>query len=42
MRQGDFQLLAAAGVAAVMAWRRGLQARVEQIPHRTNMGAVWR
>ena len=42
MRQGDFQLSPAAGVAAVMAWWRGLQARVVQIPHRTNVGAAWR
>jgi hypothetical protein len=25
-----------------MAWSRGLQARVVQIPHRTNVGGVWR
>ena len=37
-----FQLSPAAGVAAVMAWRRVLQARVVQLRHRTKMGAVWR
>jgi hypothetical protein len=38
----DFQLSPAAGVAVVMAWWRVLQARVEQLPHRTNVGAAWR
>ena len=42
MWQGAFQLSPAAGVTAVMAWRRVLQARVEQLCHRTNMGAAWR
>jgi hypothetical protein len=42
IRQGAFQLPPAAGVTAVMAWRRVLQARVEQLCHRTNMGAIWR
>jgi hypothetical protein len=37
-----FQLSPAAGPAAVMAWWRGLQARVVQIPHRTHVGVVWR
>ena len=37
----DVQLSPAAGPAAVMVWWRGLQARVVQIPHRTNVGAVW-
>jgi hypothetical protein len=34
----DAQLLPPAGAAADMAWWRGLQARVVQIPHRTNVG----
>ena len=38
----DVQLLSAAGVAAVMAWWRILQARVVQLRHRTKVGAVWR
>jgi hypothetical protein len=38
----DFQLSPAAGVAAVMAWRRVLQAPVVQLRHRTKVGAVWR
>jgi hypothetical protein len=38
----DFQLSPAAGVAAVMAWRRVLQAPVVQLRHRTKAGAVWR
>ena len=41
-RHGDFQLLSAAGVAAVMAWWRVLQARVVQVCHRTGVGAAWR
>jgi hypothetical protein len=40
--QEAFQLSPAAGVTAVMAWRRVLQARVEPLCHRTNVGAVWR
>jgi hypothetical protein len=42
MRQGAFQLPPAAGATAVMAWRRVLQARIEELCHRTNMGAAWR
>jgi hypothetical protein len=38
----SFQLSPAAGVAAVMVWWRGLQARAELIPHLTNVGALWR
>jgi hypothetical protein len=34
----DVQLLPPAYIAAVMAWSRGLQARVEQLCHRTNVG----
>jgi hypothetical protein len=41
MRQGDFQLSPATGAAAVMAWRRVLQARVVQLRHRTRVGAAW-
>src|SRR5829696_5320312 len=40
---GDqFQLLPAAGVAAVMAWWRVLQARVVQLGHRAGATAAWR
>src|SRR4029450_10915011 len=39
-RQG-FQLRSAARVAAVMAWRRGLQARVVQVRDRAVLGAAW-
>jgi hypothetical protein len=42
MRQAAFRLSPAAGGVAVMAWRRVLQARVEQLCHRTNVGAAWR
>jgi hypothetical protein len=42
MRQGDFQLSPATGAAAVMAWRRVLQARIVQLGHRTNLWAAWR
>jgi hypothetical protein len=43
MRQGGDSLLSpAAGVAAVMAWWRVLQARVVQLRHRTKVGAAWR
>jgi hypothetical protein len=42
MRQGDFQLSPATGAAAVMAWRRVLQARIVQLRHRTNLWAAWR
>jgi hypothetical protein len=42
MRQSDFQLPPAAGVAAVMAWRRVLQARVVQLRHRAGAGTAWR
>jgi hypothetical protein len=38
----DLQLSPAVGVAAVMAWRRVLQAPVVQFCHRTKVGAVWR
>ena len=38
MPQGDFQLSPAAGVAAVMAWWRVLQARVVQLRHRDGRG----
>jgi hypothetical protein len=38
----DVQLLLAAGVAALMAWRRVLQARVVQIRHRAEIGPAWR
>jgi hypothetical protein len=41
MRQGDCQLRSTAGVVAVMAWRRVLQARVVQLRHRTSVGAAW-
>jgi hypothetical protein len=36
------QLLPPTCIAAVMAWRRVLQARVVQLRHRTNVGAAWR
>ena len=42
MRQGDFLLSPAAGVAAVMAWWRVLQARIVQLRHRTKVGTAWR
>jgi hypothetical protein len=38
----DFQLLPAAGVAAVMAWWGVLQTRVVQVRHRQGVGATWR
>src|SRR5215217_1878804 len=38
----NFQLSPTVGVAAVMAWRRVLQAPVVQLRHRTKVGAVWR
>ena len=42
MRQRGVQLSPAAGVAAVMAWRRVLQARMVQLRHRADVGAAWR
>ena len=42
MRQRGVQLSPAAGVAAVMAWRRVLQARMVQLRHRAGVGAAWR
>src|SRR5829696_8342673 len=43
MTAGDhFQLLPAAGVAAVMAWWGVLQARVVQLGHRAGAAAAWR
>jgi hypothetical protein len=41
MRQGDLQLRST-GVTATMVRWRVLQARVEQLRHRTNLGAAWR
>jgi hypothetical protein len=40
--KGDFQLLPAAGVAAVMPWWGVLQARVVQVRHREVVAAAWR
>jgi hypothetical protein len=38
----DFQLLPAAGVAALLSWWGVLQARVVQLGHREGVGATWR
>jgi hypothetical protein len=39
--QGDFQLRSTGVTASMVRWRV-LQARVEQLRHRTNVGAAWR
>ena len=38
----EFQLLPAAGVAAVLPWWGALQARVVQVRYRAGVGAAWR
>jgi hypothetical protein len=42
MRQAEFRLSPATGVAAIMAWRRVLQARIVQLRHRAGVEAAWR